>query len=278
MAVPPLRALVAAGWDVPWSSPAPTPAGGGGATSPSPVKAAALELGLAGRHGVDDVLDAGADLGVVVAFGRMIRPHVLAALAMVNLHFSLLPRWRGAAPGRAGAAGRRRRDRRVHDGGRGGARHRAACSPAGVPIGPRRRPPSCAPAGRGREPSCSSTPCRGRCRTPTPQEGEATYAAKLDPADLEMDWAPPAERARPLGACRRRVDDVPRPAAQGPRRRAGRRRAAAARRRSPGPVGAGRGALRLSPSSPKARPRCRGAPSPTAPTPPTANSSAPIER
>ena len=40
----------------------------------------------------------GADLGVVVAFGQLIRPHVLAALPMVNLHFSLLPRWRGAAP------------------------------------------------------------------------------------------------------------------------------------------------------------------------------------
>ena len=44
------------------------------------------------------MLDAGADLGVVVAFGRIIKPHVLAALPMVNLHFSLLPRWRGAAP------------------------------------------------------------------------------------------------------------------------------------------------------------------------------------
>ena len=34
----------------------------------------------------------------MVAFGRIIKPHVLAALPMVNLHFSLLPRWRGAAP------------------------------------------------------------------------------------------------------------------------------------------------------------------------------------
>ena len=40
----------------------------------------------------------GAELGVVVAFGQIIKPHVLAALPMVNLHFSLLPRWRGAAP------------------------------------------------------------------------------------------------------------------------------------------------------------------------------------
>ena len=47
---------------------------------------------------MDDVLDVGADLGVVVAFGRIIKPHVLDAVPMVNLHFSLLPRWRGAAP------------------------------------------------------------------------------------------------------------------------------------------------------------------------------------
>ena len=40
----------------------------------------------------------GAELGVVVAFGQIIKPHVLDVLPFVNLHFSLLPRWRGAAP------------------------------------------------------------------------------------------------------------------------------------------------------------------------------------
>ena len=65
---------------------------------PSPVKAAALELGLPVTDRVDDVLDADVPLGVVVAFGRLIKPHVLEAVPMVNLHFSLLPRWRGAAP------------------------------------------------------------------------------------------------------------------------------------------------------------------------------------
>ncbi len=47
---------------------------------------------------VDDVLDVGADLGVVVAYGRLIKVHILERVPMVNLHFSLLPRWRGAAP------------------------------------------------------------------------------------------------------------------------------------------------------------------------------------
>ena len=65
---------------------------------PSPVKAAAVELGMPVSHTVDDALAVGADLGVVVAFGQLIKPHVLDALPMVNLHFSLLPRWRGAAP------------------------------------------------------------------------------------------------------------------------------------------------------------------------------------
>jgi methionyl-tRNA formyltransferase len=43
---------------------------------------------------------ASCDLGVLVAFGRLIRPELLAAprLGIVNVHFSLLPRWRGAAP------------------------------------------------------------------------------------------------------------------------------------------------------------------------------------
>jgi len=97
--VPPLRGLVEGGFDVPLVvSGADRRRGRGSATSPSPVKAAALELGLPVTERVDDVLGVAADLGVVVAYGRLIRPHVLAEVPMVNLHFSLLPRWRGAAP------------------------------------------------------------------------------------------------------------------------------------------------------------------------------------
>ena len=99
MAVPPLRALVAAGFDVALViTRIDKRRGRGSQLMPSAVKAAALELGLPVSHSVDDVLAAGADLGVVVAFGQLIKPHVLEALPMVNLHFSLLPRWRGAAP------------------------------------------------------------------------------------------------------------------------------------------------------------------------------------
>jgi methionyl-tRNA formyltransferase len=99
MAVPPLRALVVAGFDIALViTRVDKRRGRGSQVMPSPVKAAALELGLPVSHSVDDAMSAGADLGVVVAFGQLIKPHVLEALPMVNLHFSLLPRWRGAAP------------------------------------------------------------------------------------------------------------------------------------------------------------------------------------
>ncbi len=99
-AVPTLQALVAAGHTVEVVVTQPDRKRGRGAgLVPSPVKAAAIELGISDIcDDVDSVLDRGLDLGVVVAFGKLVKPHVLAALPMVNLHFSLLPRWRGAAP------------------------------------------------------------------------------------------------------------------------------------------------------------------------------------
>lgn len=74
---------------------------------PSAVKTAALDLGLevqqpADRAELEAALSAapGLDVGVVVAYGRILRPEVLAipASGFLNVHFSLLPRWRGAAP------------------------------------------------------------------------------------------------------------------------------------------------------------------------------------
>jgi methionyl-tRNA formyltransferase len=72
--------------------------GRGGAVTPSPVKEAALALGLRVSHVMDDVAAAGVELAVVVAYGRIIPVSLLDQVPMVNLHFSLLPRWRGAAP------------------------------------------------------------------------------------------------------------------------------------------------------------------------------------
>lgn len=98
-AVAPLRTLVDAGHDVALVVSRPDRRRGRGANLvPSPVKIAATELGLDVTDSLDGVLDVGASLGVVVAYGRIIPEAVLDRLPMVNLHFSLLPRWRGAAP------------------------------------------------------------------------------------------------------------------------------------------------------------------------------------
>lgn len=89
-----------------WTQP-DRPAGRGRAPTPSPVKRLALEHGLAVAQPerLDDdaiallELDA-IDLFVVIAYGLLLPPRALAAarIACVNLHASLLPRWRGAAP------------------------------------------------------------------------------------------------------------------------------------------------------------------------------------
>ena len=47
---------------------------------------------------MNDLTTAGVELAVVVAYGRIIPARLLEQIPMVNLHFSLLPRWRGAAP------------------------------------------------------------------------------------------------------------------------------------------------------------------------------------
>ncbi len=95
----PFEALLDAGHDVRIVVTQPDrKRGRGGDLVPSPVKAAASAHGIAVTDRVDDVLEAGVELGVVVAFGKLIKAHVLDAVPMVNLHFSLLPRWRGAAP------------------------------------------------------------------------------------------------------------------------------------------------------------------------------------
>jgi methionyl-tRNA formyltransferase len=105
--VPPLRALVEAGHEVALVVTQPDKRRSRGAgTDPSPVRRAAEELGLVvatpekARAVVDDVAHSHAEAGVVVAFGQILPTTLLAAvpLGFVNLHFSLLPRWRGAAP------------------------------------------------------------------------------------------------------------------------------------------------------------------------------------
>jgi len=170
--------------------------GRGGAPSPSPVKAAALELGLPVSDRLEDVLDAGVELAVVVAYGRIVPRPVLDALDFVNIHFSLLPRWRGAAPvERAILAG---------DDVTGVCVIRLE---EGVDTGPilgRRTLPI------GADEHASSLLARlsaegaellvdllsggaGELGPGQAQIGDATYAAKLEPADLCLHWDAPAD-------------------------------------------------------------------------------------
>ena len=72
--------------------------GRGAATSPTAVKAAATRRGIDVTEDVADLAGAGVELGVVVAYGAIVPAPVLDVVPMLNLHFSLLPRWRGAAP------------------------------------------------------------------------------------------------------------------------------------------------------------------------------------
>ena len=107
--VPALDALIAAGHDVVsvYCQP-PRPAGRGKKDRLTPVHARAVELGLEVRHPVS-LKDAGeqaafaalaADVAVVVAYGLILPQAVLDAPVhgCLNIHASLLPRWRGAAP------------------------------------------------------------------------------------------------------------------------------------------------------------------------------------
>jgi methionyl-tRNA formyltransferase len=107
--VPALDALAEAGHDIAavYCQP-PRPAGRGKKDRPSPVQARAETLGLPVRHPVSlrdaaaqaEFAALGADVAVVVAYGLILPQAVLDAprFGCLNIHASLLPRWRGAAP------------------------------------------------------------------------------------------------------------------------------------------------------------------------------------
>jgi len=70
----------------------------GGSLQHSPVKAAALSLGLEVTDDLEKLNDVALDGVIVVAYGKIIPDDLLNKFLMINIHFSLLPRWRGAAP------------------------------------------------------------------------------------------------------------------------------------------------------------------------------------
>ena len=106
-AVPPLRALAGSRHEVVTVVTQPDKGRGRSRrTSPTPVAAAAEELGIPvlrpatinAPEVVEAIADAGAEALVVVAFGQILRDVVLSRWPCVNVHFSLLPAYRGAAP------------------------------------------------------------------------------------------------------------------------------------------------------------------------------------
>jgi methionyl-tRNA formyltransferase len=108
-AVPALDALADAGHDIAavYTQP-PRPAGRGRKERPTPVHLRARELGLEiltpvslrGAAEQARFVALRSDVAVVVAYGLLLPPAILAAprLGCLNIHPSLLPRWRGAAP------------------------------------------------------------------------------------------------------------------------------------------------------------------------------------
>lgn len=197
-AVPSLEALHTAGHEVALVVTQPDRRRGrGGEASPSPIRAAAEELGITvrtpnkAREVVDEVAGSGAEVGVVVAFGQLLPPALLEAVphGFVNVHFSLLPRWRGAAPvERAVLAGDRETGVSI------------MALEAGLDTGPvyaRERTPIGAQetAGELRARLVAlgtnllvDTLPRVPEVTAAPQTGEPTYADKLAVDEFALDW------------------------------------------------------------------------------------------
>ncbi len=207
-AVPSLAALVEAGHEIAavYSQP-PAPRGRGQALRPSPVQAFAQAHDLPVRTptSMRDLAEIAAfqaldlDAAVVVAFGQILPAAVLEAprLGSFNLHGSLLPRWRGAAPlQRAIMAGDRVTGVQVMrmteglDEGPVLASETVridALETAGTlhdrlaPIGARLMATTLAAVKRGEA-----------RETPQPEDG-VTYAKKIRPKEARIDWSKPAE-------------------------------------------------------------------------------------
>ena len=106
--VPSLKALVGAGYDVVGVFTQPDkPKGRGNKMLPSPVKACAMEYGIPvfqpvkiRADGVDDLRALQPDLCVTAAFGQILSQEILdiPKIGTVNVHSSLLPKYRGSAP------------------------------------------------------------------------------------------------------------------------------------------------------------------------------------
>ena len=203
-AVPSLNAIVEAGHEVVLVVAQPSrPAGRGKKLKKPPVAARAEELGLplvqpkAMRSGPfpERYVALQADVAVVIAFGRILPERLLNAPkhGCINVHASLLPRWRGAAPIQAAVLA--------------GDAVSGVCTQqmeADLDTGPiydrlevELRPRETAGSLHDR-----LAPLAAECvvktlsdlgtRAPVPQEGEVSWAGKIDKAMGRVDWSQPA--------------------------------------------------------------------------------------
>ncbi len=204
--VPVLDALVAAGHDIAavYCQP-PRPAGRGKQPRPTPVHARAEALGLEVRHpvslkGAEDqaaFAALNAEIAVVVAYGLILPQTILDAPARgcLNIHASLLPRWRGAAP--------------IHRAIMAGDPQTGICimqMEAGLDTGPvllreateiRAEETTDQLHDRLSEMGARLiVTALDQIDTLTPEgqpDDGVTYAAKIDKAEARIDWAQPAE-------------------------------------------------------------------------------------
>lgn len=209
--VPVLDALVEAGHEIVavYCQP-PRPAGRGKKDRPTPVQARAEALGLTVRYpkslrnaeAQDEFAALGADIGVVVAYGLILPQAILDAprFGCLNIHASLLPRWRGAAP--------------IHRAIMAGDSESGVCimqMDAGLDTGPvrLRKALDIAPSettgslhdrlsALGAE-AIIDTLARLDDLPPEPQSDTGvTYAEKIDKAEARVDWTKSAEEVSRL--------------------------------------------------------------------------------
>jgi methionyl-tRNA formyltransferase len=206
-ALPTLAALIEAGHEIAcvYTQP-PRPAGRGRETRPCPVHAFALDHGLEVRTPKSlkaeteqaAFSELGCDAGVVAAYGLILPEPVIAAprLGCYNVHASLLPRWRGAAPIQRGIL--------EGDGETGVSIMRVE---AGLDTGPvllaETMPITATTTAGELHDALADLGARlmvdalagvaAGALTPRPQPDQGvTYAAKIGPEDERLDWRKPA--------------------------------------------------------------------------------------
>ncbi len=209
--VPTLQAIVAAGHEVAAVyTRAPKPAFRGMAETPSPVEAEARRLGLTVSTpktlrdplAIQEFATLEADVSIVIAYGLILPKPVLEAppLGSWNLHASLLPRWRGAAPiNRAIMAGDRKSGVMVMRMEEGLDTGPVALS-AEVPILPATTAgdlhDELAALSASLAVDALTELGRGPLETLPQLADGITYAAKIDKAETRIDWSLDADAVR----------------------------------------------------------------------------------